>query len=284
MKAAYFLRQLLVFIVIFGLATTVTAKEKSLHWQTGRLQLQNLAELELAHNYVYLNAADAKQMLLSMGNFPGDNTLALIRSTDEKQNWFVEISYDGSGFVKDDEAKEWDADELLESIKQGTAQENEQRAKQGVAALNIMGWAEKPHYDAQSHKVEWSVLARAADDKPGDETVNYKTLTLGRDGYISMNLVTSNKDLEQDKVYIAELLNGLHYYEGKRYTDFNSVTDKVAALGLTALVAGVAVKTGLIAKLIALLIAFKKFLIVGVVVAFGALKSFFKKIFSKKNS
>lgn len=273
---------LLALLSSVGNAFADEAPAAKLQWQTGRVQLLNQAELNLADDYLYLNADDAKSLLKNMGNFPDDKTLALISAKDDKQNWFVEITYDDSGYVKDDEAKEWNADELLESIKQGTEQENEERAKQGVPALNILGWAEKPHYDATSHKVVWSILARAADEQPGDETVNYRTLTLGRDGYISMNLVTSNKTLEQDKTHIATLLNDLHYFEGKRYADFNSTTDKVAAFGLTALVAGVAAKTGLLAKLLALVIAFKKFVIVGVVVALGFVKTLFSKLFGKK--
>ncbi|HET8706789.1 MAG TPA: DUF2167 domain-containing protein [Pseudomonadales bacterium] len=274
------------FALIISLATSCLVyaqeSENKLHWHAGHMQLLNLAELNLGDQYVYLDAKDAKALLTKMGNFPDDNTLALIGSKDEGQNWFVEITYDDSGYVKDDEAKEWNADELLESIKQGTDAANEERAKQGIPALNIIGWAEKPHYDAQAHKVEWSVLARSADEQPGDETVNYKTLTLGRDGYIAMNLVTSNNTLPQDRAHITTLLNNLHYFEGKRYSDFNSTTDKVAALGLTALVAGVAAKTGLLAKLLALAVAFKKFIVIGVVLAFGFIKSIFGKLFGKK--
>ncbi len=58
---------------------------------------------------------------------------------------------------------------------------------------------------------------------------------------------------------------------GNRYSDFNGSTDKVAEYGIAALVAGaVAAKLGLFAKLIALLIAFKKIVIVGVIAVVGA--------------
>ena len=53
---------------------------------------------------------------------------------------------------------------------------------------------------------------------------------------------------------------------GNGYADFNSSTDKVAEYGIAALVAGgVAAKMGLFAKLFALLLAFKKALVLGVI-------------------
>jgi uncharacterized membrane-anchored protein len=55
---------------------------------------------------------------------------------------------------------------------------------------------------------------------------------------------------------------------GNRYTDFNAGTDKVAEYGIAALVAGgVAAKLGFFAKIFALLLAFKKALLIGVAAA-----------------
>jgi uncharacterized membrane-anchored protein len=52
------------------------------------------------------------------------------------------------------------------------------------------------------------------------------------------------------------------FNQGHRYADFNSSSDKVAAYGLAALVAGgVAAKMGLFAKLGVLLLSLKKFLV-----------------------
>jgi uncharacterized membrane-anchored protein len=68
------------------------------------------------------------------------------------------------------------------------------------------------------------------------------------------------------------------FTQGNRYTDFNSSTDKVAAYGLAALVAGgIAAKTGLIAKLVALLIAGKKLIAVGLFALAGLFRKFFKR-------
>jgi uncharacterized membrane-anchored protein len=69
------------------------------------------------------------------------------------------------------------------------------------------------------------------------------------------------------------------FSEGNRYADFKADTDKVAAYGLAALVAGgMAAKTGLFAKLLALLVAMKKF----VIIALAAIGGLFAKLFKRK--
>ena len=59
--------------------------------------------------------------------------------------------------------------------------------------------------------------------------------------------------------YNASVFNSIKFNAGKRYTDFKSSTDKVAAYGLAALVAGVAAKKlGLIALAGAFILKFVK--------------------------
>ena len=71
------------------------------------------------------------------------------------------------------------------------------------------------------------------------------------------------------------LISGFSYTDGHRYADFRS-GDKIAKYGLAALIAGgaagVALKTGLLAKLI-------KPLIVGLVALGAFIKKIFKAIF-----
>lgn len=75
---------------------------------------------------------------------------------------------------------------------------------------------------------------------------------------MSMNLVANLNQLPSLKPHAARLLSNLNFVQGKRYVDFNSTTDKVAAVGLAALIAGAAFKSGLFAKLLVLIVAFKK--------------------------
>lgn len=266
-------------VLIFSLSPAHAGeKVMQLSWQQGptELKLSDQATLRLPEGYRFLGSEQTQAVLKQMGNFPSGSELGLITSTS-KESWFVVVRYIDAGYVKDDDAANWNADELFASIKEGTDSDNEQRAAQEFPPLILIGWEEKPRYDAQVHKVVWAISSKSQ-DRTG---VNYNTLALGRHGYMSMNMVGELRDLPELKPHTQTLLNNLNFVEGKRYADFNSATDKVAAVGLAALIAGAAFKSGIVAKLwaflIPLIVAGKK-LMVFLVIAIGAwLAKWYKK-------
>jgi uncharacterized membrane-anchored protein len=76
-------------------------------------------------------------------------------------------------------------------------------------------------------------------------------------------------------------LGHLEFSNGKRYSDFNASTDKVAEYGLAALIGGVAAKKlGLFALIFAFLAKFAKLALVAVV-GLGALVA---KLFGHKKA
>jgi uncharacterized membrane-anchored protein len=229
-------------------------------WQKGPFEakLGDQATLKLSEDYIFLGPQETQRILKDMGNFPSGTELGLVAGSNGDEKWFVVIQFDDAGFVPDDDAANWNADEMLASIKEGTETANARRREMGIDPLTVRGWEEKPHYDKTTNKVVWAI---SADDRHG-VTVNYNTLALGRHGYMSMNLVSSLDQLAALKPHAGVLLSNLNFVQGNRYADFNSATDKVAAVGLAALVAGAAFKSGLLAKLLLLLIAFKKVILI----------------------
>ncbi|HMU32093.1 MAG TPA: DUF2167 domain-containing protein, partial [Nitrospira sp.] len=236
------------------------------------------ALLKLPKGYQFLGAQETQALLKRMGNFPSGSELGLITATGEGEQWFMVVRYIDAGYVKDDDAANWDADALMTSIKEGTEEDNKNRQAQGFPPLIIRGWEEKPHYDKAANKVVWAISAQEPESPVG---VNYNTLALGRQGYLSMNMVGSLEQLPVLKPHVSQLLANVEFVEGKRYTDFNSTTDKVAAVGLTALIAGAAVKSGLLAKLwafiIPLLVAGKKLFMLLVIALGGLAAKYLKK-------
>ena len=223
------------------------------------------ATLRLPEGYVYVPRPAADQIMDAWGNSHDERVLGLIFPAGDA-NWFVAAEYEASGYIKDDDAKDWNVEELLAGIKEGTKAQNERRREMGIGELEIIGWAEKPAYDATTHRLVWSLAARDKGSAPGDaQTINYNTYMLGREGYITMNLVTGSDAIATDKAVAHALLGALSFNPGKTYADFNEETDKVAAYGLAALVAGVAAKKlGLFAVIAAFLAKFAKvFLVAG---------------------
>ena len=251
----------------------------ALPWQVGptEAKLGDQARLKVPQGYRFLGALETQRLLKQMGNFPSGSELGLITSAAGAEQWFMVVRYIDAGYVKDDEAANWDADALMASIKEGTEEDNKTRQSQGFPPLLIRGWEEKPRYDNQANKVVWAISAQERESVG----VNYNTLALGRQGYLSMNMVGSLEDLPTLKPHVSLLLSNVEFVEGKRYSDFNSATDKVAAVGLTALIAGAAIKSGLFAKLwafiIPLVVAGKKLLMLLVIALGGLAAKYFKK-------
>lgn len=245
------------------------------------IKLLDQGEIALPDGYGFVPRAESIKVMELMGNQTDERFIGLIfpLSSDDK-NWFVTLDYEAAGYIKDDDAKDWKSDELLDSLKEGTEAGNERREKLGAPALKVTRWIESPNYDATQHRLVWSAEVTLKDGEDPDPGVNYNTYVLGREGYISMNLVTSASTVDSDKPAAKQLLAAINFDSGKRYTDFNSSTDKVAAYGLAALVGGLAVKKlGLLAVIGAFLLKFAK---VGILLAIGGAAAI-KKFFSRKS-
>jgi uncharacterized membrane-anchored protein len=241
--------------------------------------LHDEAVLHIPNNEAFVPAKEAAILMRRMGNFSNDHLLGLIFPS-QGAGWFIAAEYDDSGYVKDEEGKDIDADKLLQSLKDGQEEANKERREKGLHALRITRWIEPPHYDQVSHHLVWSIELQAIDDKGGvmHTNLNYNTYALGRAGYITLNLVTGVDSVEKNKVYVRELLSNLTFNQGKRYQDFNASTDKVAAFGLLALIGGLAVKKlGLLALAGVFLVKFAKIILAVCVGGFAAFRKFFHK-------
>lgn len=240
------------------------------------IALKNQATLKLPEGFVFIPQPQADQMLKAMGNGADSTRMGIIFPAGEG-NWMVVPRYIDSGYVKDDEARDWKSKEMLEQMKAGTEETNKERAARGIPEMEIIGWVQQPQYDAAAHRLVWSIESK---DKGAPATeehgINYNTFVLGREGYISMNLVTAKGSLEQDKPAAATLLAATSFNDGKKYSDFNASTDKVAEYGIAALVAGAAAKKlGLFAVIAAFVAKFFKVIAVAAVAALGGLGKLF---------
>ena len=243
------------------------------------------AVLKLPAGYFFVPKAEGLRILHALGNAVDDPAFVssfngLVLGKHPGDSWIVAIRYIKEGYIKDDDAKNWNADELLTNIREGAEQANQDRARRGFPELQVVGWIEPPSYDAGSHRLVWSLLSQDKQQPDrGPKGVNYNTYALGRDGYFSLNLLTSSERIASDKAVARELLGNVAYNAGKRYEDFSATTDRVAEYGLLALVGGVAVKKlGLLALAGAVVLKFAKLIILGL----AALGAGFMKFFRRK--
>jgi uncharacterized membrane-anchored protein len=223
------------------------------------------AVLALDSQFRYLAQADARRVLEEFwGNPPDETVLGMVVPTDaaldQPESWVAVVSWSEEGYVSDEDASAIDYDEMLSDMQAGTAEENEMRREAGYPTVELVGWASPPRYDAAAKKLHWAKeLAFEGDD---GNTVNYDVRVLGRRGYLSLNAIGDKDQLATMQAGMQRLIPQVDFIAGERYADFDASTDKVAAYGLAALVGGtLAAKTGLFAKLLALLVAAKKIVI-----------------------
>lgn len=237
-----------------------------------KIPLIDQATLNISGDYVFIPKAEGMRLMRALGNTIDDRTfVGLVLGATSKIRWIVVARYIKEGYIKDDDAKNWNADELLQSLKDGTEESNKDRAARGFPEMEILGWVEKPAYDETTHRLVWSARLNPKGQPSGGTTgINYNTYALGRDGYFSFNLLTSSDHIGNDKGIAQELLADLAYNKGKNYEDFNVSTDHIAAYGLAALVGGLAAKKlGLLAVIGVFVAKFAKVIALAVF-GFGA--------------
>jgi uncharacterized membrane-anchored protein len=243
------------------------------HYQTsGKIPIGIVASLDIPKGFKFLDGKQAASVLHDVWKNPYSESLGMLMPEDKspylRDCWAVEITYEEEGHIKDDDAKDIKYDDLLKQMQQQVTEANPERERQGSKAIELIGWAEQPYYDASAHKLYWAKKFRDI----GDTTVflNYNIRVLGRKGVLVLNAIGGIDQLAEIKEQTPTILAATNFTSGNTYQEFNSTVDKVAAYGIAGLIAGgILAKTGLFAKLGILLLKFIKPLLVGLS-AFGA--------------
>jgi uncharacterized membrane-anchored protein len=274
-------------LVVAFLAVEARANPTDVQWISGPRNVDlgaDVAQIQLPEAYVFAGAEDTRKLMESMGNTASNDEVGLISPKDDAQDWFMIFEYRPEGYVKDDDKDKIDKDAILKSYQEGTEEANKLRKERGVPGIHVTGWFEEPHYDAATHNLVWALNARSDD---GHDVVNYNVRVLGRQGFMSITLVDSPTRLAQSKPEVQKLLDGFGYKQGKSYAEWIP-GDKVAAYGLTALVAGgagaAAAKLGLFAVFGKFFAKAGKAIIVAIVAVFAALKKLFSSLSSRRQS
>ena len=233
-------------------------------------KMKNRALLEVPEGYQFADAKNAQALMEMYGNLVDGTEVGYVEPMND--DWFIIYEFSDIGYVKDDD-KDLDADDLLDSMKEGQAQANEVLESRGMSTLEILDWAIPPRYNDETQNLEWATRARSSE---GDDIVNFKTKRLGRKGVMNVTLVCDPDALDGNLPNFRNVMAGFTFAPGETYAEFRE-GDKVAEYGLAALVTGgalaVAAKTGFLKK-------FGKFLILIPIAIFA----FFKKLFGRRSS
>lgn len=248
---------------------------RNLHWMVGpqRVQLFGNSSLQVPEGYAFLGTQDTAKFETLEKQLPGGPQYLFI---PKDFRWQVLFEYQDDGYVKDNESI--DPNAILNNIREGTEKANEARRERGYDEMEVTGWQTAPHYDSQTHRLEWAVRGR--DRRTGEEVVNFNTRILGRGGVMSVILIAAPEQLTASISDLKAALNGFAYESGQRYAEYKP-GDKIAKYGLAALITGgaaaVAVKTGFWKVIVGVLVAGWKVVAAAAVALFGAVTRFFKR-------
>jgi uncharacterized membrane-anchored protein len=272
-------------VLLLGIAFSPAAPAQEstpvIDWEAGPAtgKLGNIAQVVIPEGYLFTGKEGTQKLLELTNNIPNGAELGAIvpEGETEKDQWFIIFEFADTGYVKDDEKDSLDAAAILKSLQKGTEEQNSVRREKGWPAFHVTGWEKAPYYDPQTNNLTWSIRGRS---DGGGESINHSTRLLGRRGTMSVDLVVDPEQMEAAVPQLDNLLTEFSYIPGHRYAEFVS-GDKVAAYGLTALVAGgagaLAVKTGLLQK-------FWKLIVVAIISIGAALKRWWSKLRSNSES
>ena len=249
----------------------IRAEMQKLPWQLGpaAADVGTRSKIQVPDGARLLPESSGSRFLELTGNLPEPGDTVLVRN-----GWWATLSFEESGYVKDDE--KLDPDALLAALNKNEERANEQRRQRGMATLTNDGWIVQPHYDPTTKFLEYGLRLHSSDSpRP---VVNYTMRLLSRRGYETVILVTSPDTLDRDVKDLHQVLDGFKFNPGETYSEFRA-GDHVAEFGLGALVLGgaaaAAVKAGWFKGLLAALVAGWKLVAAAAVAAVAGLKRLF---------
>jgi uncharacterized membrane-anchored protein len=264
--------------LVAGPSYAQSSEGSGIEWQEGPSTgtLGDIARIKIPEGFRFAGRDGVRRFMeLTQNPVSGDELgVMLSPSGPDDQTWFVIFEFNPIGYVKDDEKGQLDANAILSSLKKGNERGNEERRKRGWATLDLLGWSTPPRYDPVTNNLTWAIRASSE----GSEVINHSVRLLGRKGVMDADLVLGPAQISSAVPEFDSLLDGFEFSQGNRYAEWVK-GDKVAAYGLTALVAGgvgaAAVKSGALGKL-------WKLLAVGVLAGLAGLKRILGAIFGSK--
>jgi uncharacterized membrane-anchored protein len=243
--------------------------EKTLHYKTGIIELSGgLATINVDNGFRFLESDEAEYVLTELwGNLKGTKPLGLLFPPDNSATGFSSyaylLEYEGIGYVKDKDADKIDYDDLMKEMKESEKKANEERSKLGLSTMEMVGWAEKPHYDKEKKHLYWAKEFSVSGQD--ENTLNYDIRILGRKGVLNLSAIATMDQLDSVNKELNNVLSMVSFNKGNTYSDFDSKTDDVAAWTIGGLVAGkILAKAGFFALIL------KNIKLIGLaIVAFG---------------
>ena len=103
------------------------------------VSLIDQATLKLPGSNFLVPQAEGARVWRALGNVVNDASfVGLVVGTGPNDGWIVVIRYIKEGYIKDDDAKNWNADDLLKNLKDGVEESNKDRSARGFPEVQVI--------------------------------------------------------------------------------------------------------------------------------------------------
>ena len=255
-------------------------KEDVVHGQEGKIEFPDChANINVPSDFVYLDEKQSKKLLVEYCGNPESRIsglLGVLVPSDASCFYQISvayvISYEESGYIRDDDAYNIDYNELLQQMKEGAEEENKSLPE--TQRCTIKGWAVPPKYISPDHVLIWAKLLEFS---TGD-IINYDIRILGKEGFVSINAVIDPELIKEVESQEVDIIKSFSFDNGYEYNSFNPSTDKISDWTIGGLVAGgILAKSGILAKIGIFLVKFWKLIAIGIVGVGAAVTKFFRR-------
>ncbi|HJU75270.1 MAG TPA: DUF2167 domain-containing protein, partial [Gemmatimonadaceae bacterium] len=197
---------------------TAAEKFSEIAWEKGPAvgSLGNEATVRITDGCTFTGVEGTRKFLtLTQNPWSGDERgtalCQIVRQSGDSAQWFAIFEFDGSGYVKDDEKAELDADKMLASLRRGNEAANKTRKERGWGTLELVGWEKAPFYDPATNNLTWAMRVRADD---GGESINHSVRLLGRRGVMKVDLVVAPENYSESLTGFTALIADHEYNSG----------------------------------------------------------------------
>jgi uncharacterized membrane-anchored protein len=209
----------------------------TLHHETGLVTVQGgVATIDLPDGWIYLQQQEARYVVeRQWGNSAKASTLGLILPSGQHAWGGIIVSYALSGHVMGD-PQAIDAELLFAELLEDVAANNRLRQRGGQPEIELLGWAEPPHYDPIAKKLRWGKRLRVGGS--GNPIVNYEMRVLGANGALVMQAVVDESEFGAVRAGMQQVLDATDLGPGLRYADFDPTLHRVSRSSLEGLIVG----------------------------------------------
>jgi uncharacterized membrane-anchored protein len=208
--------------------------QAQVQWTSGPADasLGALVDIKIPKGYRFTDVTGATMLLGRMNNPVPAGLVGIL--APESGQWWAVLEYRDNGYLQDAAKTGLDTKAILKTVSDRAQRQNEGRRIHNLPLITSVDWALAPAFDANTHTLEWAVLAKTQ----SGQVVNHTMRLLGRQGLLDATVVEPYQaQAALDLISLKDLMKNISFKSGQRYTDYQA-GDKISHIGLAGLIGG----------------------------------------------